>query len=374
MSDTNAASLGWIIRVTETGREYRFRAGESVIIGRTPLRPSVNEADRRLDIDDPDKSMSKKHVRFEVKADGTAVIRDLHSTNGTYIVRADGDLMRLPLDQDYSISRAPLKLQFGDVRIELHREVRPAGGAASRVTAPVRNSNLFAHAAQVVPEGVDSPSLSVDDILDVRAGEPTEMFNAHQVRKQVMGSRAAALQNQNAATSQNQDADGSDFARLKQDLEEQSRMQREFLDRSSQETASPLSSEPKRENFRDEGDAQQSQQSRQSQQRVSVTPVRSETGAVFEPGSVFDRLTRGEMGARTPAVEIGNLNSNDAQRTSDQTVQFEMAKHRELLPFLAMNPYLYDDLYAWLEAIGDPDISSALASNSGYTTYREGRK
>jgi len=52
-------------------------------------------------------------------------------------------------------------------------------------------------------------------------------------------------------------------------------------------------------------------------------------------------------------------------------VQFQMARHPELLPFLAMNPSLYDDLYAWLGALGNQDIDAALAHNPGYEEYRK---
>ena len=41
------------------------------------------------------------------------------------------------------------------------------------------------------------------------------------------------------------------------------------------------------------------------------------------------------------------------------------------LPFLAMNPSLYDDLYAWLGALGNTDIDAALSHNPGYAEYRK---
>ena len=48
-----------------------------------------------------------------------------------------------------------------------------------------------------------------------------------------------------------------------------------------------------------------------------------------------------------------------------------MAQHSELLPYLASNPGLYDDLYAWLAAQGNADVDAALARNSGYSAYRK---
>ncbi|MCT6900413.1 MAG: hypothetical protein M3Z40_05145, partial [Bifidobacterium sp.] len=69
------------------------------------------------------------------------------------------------------------------------------------------------------------------------------------------------------------------------------------------------------------------------------------------------------------AIVVDGMSSDDAKRTGDFALQFAMAKHRQLLPFLAMNPALYDDLYAWLEAQGDQDIDAALRNNDGYHEY-----
>ncbi|MDF7665513.1 FHA domain-containing protein [Bifidobacterium sp. ESL0745] len=99
---------------------------------------------------------------------------------------------------------------------------------------------------------------------------------------------------------------------------------------------------------------------------------------VFEAGSVFEKVSNGEFDQPQPEVQVEGMNSEEAKRTTDFGVQFEMAKHPELLPFLAMNPSLYDDLYAWLSAVGNDDIDAALSQNSGYLEYRsevgEGRK
>ena len=64
------------------------------------------------------------------------------------------------------------------------------------------------------------------------------------------------------------------------------------------------------------------------------------------------------------------LTSDQAKSTTDFTEQFEIARHPQLLPFLAMNPSLYDDLYAWLSAQGNADIDTALSKNAGYSEYR----
>ena len=103
-------------------------------------------------------------------------------------------------------------------------------------------------------------------------------------------------------------------------------------------------------------------------------PAPDETAAfkpIFEPGSVFDRVSKGGLAKQEQTIEVDGLTSDDAKRTDDFTVQFQMARHPELLPFLAMNPSLYDDLYAWLGALGNQDIDAALAHNPGYEEYRK---
>ena len=97
---------------------------------------------------------------------------------------------------------------------------------------------------------------------------------------------------------------------------------------------------------------------------VTFTPV-------FEPGSVFERVSKGGFVKQEQTIEVDGLTSDDAKRTDDFTVQFEMARHPQLLPFLAMNPSLYDDLYAWLSALGNQDIDAALSRNPGYAEYRK---
>ena len=109
-------------------------------------------------------------------------------------------------------------------------------------------------------------------------------------------------------------------------------------------------------------------------QNSQSQPAPDETAAfkpIFEPGSVFDRVSKGGLAKQEQTIEVDGLTSDDAKRTDDFTVQFQMARHPELLPFLAMNPSLYDDLYAWLGALGNQDIDAALAHNPGYEEYRK---
>ena len=53
---------------------------------------------------------------------------------------------------------------------------------------------------------------------------------------------------------------------------------------------------------------------------------------------MFERVAKGELKAQEPAVEVDGLTSDEAKTTQDFNVQFEVARHPELLAFLAMNP------------------------------------
>ena len=122
------------------------------------------------------------------------------------------------------------------------------------------------------------------------------------------------------------------------------------------------------------GVADQQPAAETAQQSVSEAYDIDSTGVhtpVFEPGSVFERVAKGELKAQEPAVEVDGLTSDEAKTTQDFNVQFEVARHPELLAFLAMNPYLYDDMYSWLAARGEADIDEALSHNKGYQEYRE---
>ncbi|MDN6622527.1 MAG: hypothetical protein L0K70_02360, partial [Bifidobacterium crudilactis] len=94
-----------------------------------------------------------------------------------------------------------------------------------------------------------------------------------------------------------------------------------------------------------------------------------QSSAIYEPGSVFERVSQGDFDQHQPVVEVEGMTSDDARNTRDFAEQFEMAKHPELLPFLAMNVALYDDLYAWLSAQGNQDVDTALSKNKGYQEY-----
>ena len=112
------------------------------------------------------------------------------------------------------------------------------------------------------------------------------------------------------------------------------------------------------------------QQPGMQQPQVSADPQQN-FKPVFEPGSVFERVSRGDFDKQEQMVEVGGYTSQQAKTTSDYTVQFQIARHAQLLPFLAMNPSLYDDLYTWLAAQGNADVDAALSRNQGYQEYRK---
>lgn len=530
-------------------------AGQTVEIGRKPLRPLSDDGTTRVEILDDTRSMSKRHAEFSVKSDGNAILRDMNSTNGTYLVRPGNDLVRLPSGSDFALTDDTVRLQFGDVPVDF---VRFIDDSTTHSDDPAV-TNLFDYALDNVASEPEASELSVDDILNLRAGEPTNIFDSNSVRTRAHELREAEQQTfvpfaqpinpvttndaveEDAPDAAPRDlfADAHDVAAGK--IDEPAVKKEEFVPRmhdgprhaggrpadrlisvdelgkprlpdimplqmtpqqpvaqqpaiaqpavqqepANQQTAAqpapaqepqpaaqaaapavehdtqPMVQRPQEQQGqeqrrfaeqstaldfevlttslhaerRDEPVAvdvqsavavnQQSneqqptpnttavEQSVQAEQPVqTVQPVQSaqtaqpvetvqaqptpaaadvdarfkptaQTGEVdqpeqtqaftpaFEPGSVFERVAKGEFNQREELVEAGGYNSDQARRSDDFAEQFEMARHAELLPFLAMNPALYDDLYAWLAAQGNADVDKALSANPGYEDYRK---
>lgn len=530
-------------------------AGQTVEIGRKPLRPLSDDGTTRVEILDDTRSMSKRHAEFSVKSDGNAILRDMNSTNGTYLVRPGNDLVRLPSGSDFALTDDTVRLQFGDVPVDF---VRFIDDSTTHSDDPAV-ANLFDYALDNVASEPEASELSVDDILNLRAGEPTNIFDSNSVRTRAHELREAEQQTfvpfaqpinpvttndaveEDAPDAAPRDlfADAHDVAAGR--IDEPAVKKEEFVPRmhdgprhaggrpadrlisvdelgkprlpdimplqmtpqqpvaqqpaiaqpavqqepANQQTAAqpapaqepqpaaqvaapavehdtqPMVQRPQEQQgqeqrrfaeqstaldfevlttslhaeHRDEPVAvdmqsavavnQQSneqqptpnttavEQSVQAEQPVqTVQPVQSaqtaqplqtvqaqptpaaadvdarfkptaQTGEVdqpeqtqaftpaFEPGSVFERVAKGEFNQREELVEAGGYNSDQARRSDDFAEQFEMARHAELLPFLAMNPALYDDLYAWLAAQGNADVDKALSTNPGYEDYRK---
>ena len=467
----------WTVKINGVDR-ISVKPGECVEIGRKPLRPLADDGNTRLDVADQTKSMSKRHAMFTVKSNGTASVRDLGSTNGSYVVRENGDLLRLPANVEFLLPTSPMRMQFGDVPADFIRIDDPVAKPLD-----LKVPDLFGYAVHEAPQEPDAADMSVDDILDLRAGEPTAIFSADNVRRKVdeleLGSlnitqpmtkndepaiprdlfadalaqhaeqeterknqqamdsvvlpkqqtepesttvtpaskhsrisgivpvdaiahavvkhapstsepavASAAVVESDVVAGANKSAENVQSAPNTDDSQpvdavaqhsEGTQSEAAQSENTQSETAQPTTTQP--ETAQPATDAPEDQQlateTETAQQSVSEAYEASDiysTGVhtpVFEPGSVFERVAKGELKAQEPAVEVDGLTSDEAKTTQDFNVQFEVARHPELLAFLAMNPYLYDDMYSWLAARGEADIDEALSHNKGYQEYRE---
>lgn len=467
----------WTVKINGVDR-ISVKPGECVEIGRKPLRPLADDGNTRLDVADQTKSMSKRHAMFTVKSNGTASVRDLGSTNGSYVVRENGDLLRLPANVEFLLPTSPMRMQFGDVPADFIRIDDPVAKPLD-----LKVPDLFGYAVHEAPQEPDAADMSVDDILDLRAGEPTAIFSADNVRRKVDELELGSLNITQPVTKNDEPAIPRDlFAdALAQHAEQETeRKNQQAMDsvvlpkqqtepesttvtpaskhsrisgivpvdaiahavvkhapstsepavasaavvesdvvagasksaenvqsapntddsqpvdavaqhsegtqseaaqseNTQSETAQPTTTQPKTAQPATDApeDQQLATETETAQQSVSEAYEASDiysTGVhtpVFEPGSVFERVAKGELKAQEPAVEVDGLTSDEAKTTQDFNVQFEVARHPELLAFLAMNPYLYDDMYSWLAARGEADIDEALSHNKGYQEYRE---
>ena len=456
----------WTVKINGVDR-ISVKPGECVEIGRKPLRPLADDGNTRLDVADQTKSMSKRHAMFTVKSNGTASVRDLGSTNGSYVVRENGDLLRLPANTEFLLPASPMRMQFGDVPADFIRIDDPVAKPLD-----LKVPDLFGYAVHEAPQEPDAADMSVDDILDLRAGEPTAIFSADNVRRKVDELELGSLNITQPVTKNDEPAIPRDlFAdalaqHAEQETERKTQQAMDSVVLPKQQTEpesstvapaskhsrisgivpvdaiahavvkhSPSTSEPavalaavvesdaaagaskSAENVQSENtqpetaqpataqsetdqpaadvpddqqrtaaeayqestaagvaDQQPAAETETAQQSVSEAYDIDSTGVhtpVFEPGSVFERVAKGELKAQEPAVEVDGLTSDEAKTTQDFNVQFEVARHPELLAFLAMNPYLYDDMYSWLAARGEADIDEALSHNKGYQEYRE---
>lgn len=481
MVDGQRVVQQWIVRVdgVDLGE---VKPGESVQIGRKPLRPLADEGVRRLEVQDSTRSMSKRHAMFSVAENGSASVRDLDSTNGSYVVRENGELMRIPADTDLLLPSSPVRLQFGDVPVDFIRVERHD---MPKLHVP----DLFGYALATNHQEPDAADMSVDDILNLRAGEPTTMFNAGQVRR-----RAGELGAETDVASPDHEDFGDGSVPLNvmpAAVPEEDESSRDLFEDAMNGAAEPADDpEPSIEDgpipgspdlpvadmvakavitaavheskpsahpsgeiptiLPQTGDVPQiveqprsdagaepepsgafpspdgpgvdeyaegeptgrapadagpepmadgTEDGNEASQPADDVPLvfapmddaapatdDADAGTVvpqddagqpdayapaFEPGSVFDRVSKGEFDRPEPAVEVGGHTSDEARRTDDFAAQYEMARHPQLLPFLAMNPSLYDDLYEWLAAQGDRDVDAALAHNEGYQEYRK---
>ena len=475
----------WMITVGGV-EQARVGAGRSVEIGRKPIRPLREDGFMRVDVVDNKRSMSKRHALFIVDASGAATIRDLNSTNGTYLVSESGDLLRLDPGVDFHMPDSIVRMQFGDVPVDFVRIEEKAPQGSDAGAQPVRD--LFSYAPDNDIKEPDAADLSVDDILDIRAGEPTGVFHAQSVSRpdlvwdsqkrlndaaaaDDLGSASAAdagadaddnADNNSAVTSaepssvepssvadvasvldvasvaesvaeqikpviagqvvlpvvrdefespveprnlfddaanndaasdssnsdlSNSDLSNSNYATNSQNVESQADSKEDYKEdlqasvqsdmqdvAQDQSVAQGVAQNYAQEEvqYNDSADAVNSVNDANdvSDASAAIASDSAQFTPAFEPGSVFEKVSNGEFSARKEVVSAGGFTSEEAQKTDDFAEQFEMAKYQELLPFLAMNTNLYDDLYAWLSSQGNADVDQALAQNSGYSAYR----
>lgn len=484
----------WMITVGGV-EQARVGAGQSVEIGRKPIRPLREDGFIRVDVVDNKRSMSKRHALLIVDASGAATIRDLNSTNGTYLVSESGDLLRLDPGVDFHMPDSIVRMQFGDVPVDFVRIEEKAPQGSDAGAQPVRD--LFSYAPDNDIKEPDAADLSVDDILDIRAGEPTGVFHAQSVSRpdlvwdsqkrlndaaaaDDLGSASAAdagadsddnstsaatsavtaaesssvepssvadvanvadgasvldvasvvesvaeqikpviagqvvlpvvrdefespveprnlfddaanndAANNDAASdssnndSSNNDLSNSNYVTNSQNVESQADSKEDYKEDLQASVQSDMQDVAQDQSvaqnyaqeevqYNDSADAVNSVNDANDVSDASTT-IASDSAQftpAFEPGSVFEKVSNGEFSARKEVVSAGGFTSEEAQKTDDFAEQFEMAKYQELLPFLAMNTNLYDDLYAWLSAQGNADVDQALAQNSGYSAYR----
>lgn len=442
----------WMITVGGV-EQARVGAGQTVEIGRKPIRPLRDDGFVRIDIVDNKRSMSKRHALLIVNKRGVATIRDLHSTNGTYLVGDNGNLLRLDPDVDFQLPDTIMRMQFGDVPVDfVHVEE-----SEDSDNDPVRD--LFSYATDSTPKEPDASDLSVDQILDLRAGEPTGIFHAQSVSvpelkwnndsvslnpeknsviddissagvdlpvvreeekaeprnlfddAQADGNKDSQEHNpENPSDLNSVQADNNPNANennveqlLNQSMEqsmEQSvkrddeqhdireqdifeSVENEFSETKPTESNSvennPAETNPAETNpvenrnssaENNSAEVNNAENADSSSMLASATFSEEYTPA-FEPGSVFEKVSQGEFDSHHEVIEAGGYTSDEAKQTTDFSEQFEMAKYPELLPYLAMNTGLYDDLYAWLAAQSNSDVDEALARNSGYDAYRK---
>ena len=446
----------WMITIGGV-EQARVGAGRSVEIGRKPIRPLREDGFMRVDVVDNKRSMSKRHALFIVDASCAATIRDLNSTNGTYLVSESGDLLRLDPGVDFHMPDSIVRMQFGDVPVDFVRIEEKAPQGSDAGAQPVRD--LFSYAPDNDIKEPDAADLSVDDILDIRAGEPTGVFHAQSVSRpdlvwdsQKRLNDAAAADDLGSASAADAGADADDnadnnsavtsaepssvapssvadvasvldVASVAESVAEQIKpviAGQVVLPVVRDEFESPV--EPRNlfddaanndsvnndvsnnndasndavtndvvtndaagdvinpsdvsdaNNISDASDAinpsDVSDANNISDVSATIASDSAQFTPAFEPGSVFEKVSNGEFSARKEVVSAGGFTSEEAQKTDDFAEQFEMAKYQELLPFLAMNTNLYDDLYAWLSAQGNADVDQALVQNSGYNAYR----
>lgn len=407
MSDADTSS--WLLSVVGGGQTYHISPGQSVIVGRTPIRSSSLRGEAsanipRMNISDKKKSLSKSHLRVSVNNNGDAEICDLNSANGTYVVRKDDAMMALPPHRPIVLDKSPIRLQLGDVGLWIEKvPSQPEDGSAvfsadtsendgqrQGISSPISNedgapnsgagkqegspllpskgtssANAAVSNASVPIRMIPAPASAVNGLpfknavsssvylqQDSQKATQTGSFAAVNVQQSSQSSNLAARQTNSQVDS------GAGYS----PHEENMRIHDVLEVRAGEPTHSLNAQDIQRSIY-------EARERQNNPQGFSAQSMQFAAANQFEPGSVFEQVRRHQKAVEEASTTIAGFSIEEVKRSADQKKQFEMAKHQELLPYLALNPYLYEDLYIWLAAMEDPTIQQALSTNRGYLYY-----
>jgi pSer/pThr/pTyr-binding forkhead associated (FHA) protein len=365
VSDGQRPTRQWVVTINGV-EKIRLSPGQSIEIGRKPIRPLPDDGMVRLEVQDSTKSMSKRHASFIIDDSGQARVRDLGSTNGSYVVQDDGDLIRVPEDKDYVLQFPSDRFQFGDVLVDFSQIDDSQASEHDQFENQTPDLFSFAQEENAVDHEPNEADLSVDDILDLRAGEPTGIFHAEGVRSRISALHDQAVNQIAEDESPESIHEVSQPSAISEEIDSVQPVNSGDLI-ADQDNSSVL--EPQLGTQFGQGDEYKGTPDQVVAQQEHSEVDQSVYKPAFEPGSVFDKVSKGDFDSQGQGIEVDGMTSEDAKSSTDFALQFNMAKHAQLLPFLAMNPSLYDDLYAWLSAQGNEDIDSALEKNEGYREY-----
>ncbi|MDF7663413.1 FHA domain-containing protein [Bifidobacterium sp. ESL0763] len=303
MADQRTAGR-WVIKVNG-GVQVGVGPGEDVEIGRHPLRPLADDGHKRVEIVDATRSMSKRHALFAVGQDGSATLEDRNSTNGTYLVGQDGNLTRLAAKKPFALQTSPMRMQLGDVAVDFVKVEADDGFGDDEPGNPV--TDLFDYAASHADDEPMPENMSVDDILNLRAGEPTTAFKAADVAEAAKAGQDGKRQTRDGGNDGTEA--GSAVSGNAKEAESQKVVDSIALDVKPAQAAAPV--EP-RDLFQDalEQEAQpqqavQSQQSAQVHQQAAQAPQTSQAGMTGDAAAAAQQAT--------PSVSLPERH-NDAER------------------------------------------------------------
>lgn len=416
MSDTDTSS--WLLSVVGSNQTYHISPGQSVIIGRTPIRASSLKKDGaenipRMNISDRKKSLSKAHLRVSVNNNGDAEICDLNSANGTYVVRKDDAMMALPPHRPIVLDKSPIRLQLGDVGLWIEKVLSQsedtsatdgnsegemadiaehqgrqqgissgiphgngtrgstAGGQGVSPSLPPKGTSTAPGVPGNTPLSSKTIPAPVSTVrgLPFKNGAPSSVFPQQDSQKATQTGSFAAVGTQQVPQSstfavQQSTSSGNIGAGYSSQSENENMRIHDVLEVRAGEPTHSLNAQDIQRSIYEARERQNNAQGFPGTQSTQFAAVNQ-----FEPGSVFEQVRRHQKAVEEASTTIAGFSIEEVKRSADQKKQFEMAKYQELLPYLALNPYLYEDLYIWLAAMEDPTIQRALSTNRGYLYY-----